>query len=225
MPGVLGRSEPQGERIREPRLHRPANPGHIAVGPYQDGVTAPSTGRSHVPTYLASVRRTQSAHGAMSRAPWPPEVEQHRSGLVQEFEDAERAGGGDQIKVGHSAAKQRVSLAEVIMNVQARHHGTEALARLLHAKELGHRIAQHRRALVAAAKRHRSHRVTQDASSNRVALGVVGVQKRFRRGSLDRPRQLSSEVYRILPTRLEALPTIWRMHVCGVAGQQNPPLR
>src|SRR4030081_4024243 len=43
---------------------------NTAVG----AVTTPSTGRSHVPTYLASISWTRSAHGAMSRPPDCPNL-------------------------------------------------------------------------------------------------------------------------------------------------------
>ena len=73
----------------------------------------------------------------MSRPPRLPEVEQHRPGLVQQGEDPQRAVGGDQVEIGHAAPEQRVALAQVVMNVQPRHHPGEALARLVHAQQLG----------------------------------------------------------------------------------------
>jgi hypothetical protein len=56
------------------------------------------------------------------------EIEEERPGVVQESKDPQRAVGGDQIEIGHAASKQRVSLVEVVMNVQARHHRGISLA-------------------------------------------------------------------------------------------------
>src|SRR4029077_104381 len=50
------------------------------------------------------------------------EVEQHRPGIVEEREDPQRTGRGDQVEVGHAASEQRVPRAEVVMNVQTGHH-------------------------------------------------------------------------------------------------------
>src|SRR6185312_732675 len=55
-----------------------------------------------------------------------------------------------------------------------------------------------------------------------MALGMIGIEEAFRRRSLDNLRQLPSQIHRILHASVEALSTIWRMHVGGVAGQQNP---
>ena len=66
------------------------------------------------------------------------------------------------------------------------------------------------------------HRGAQYAGSDRVTLGVVGVQEAFRRCPVDHLGQLPSQVHRILHADLEALSTIRGMHVCGVAGQQDP---
>ena len=54
------------------------------------------------------------------------EVEEHRPGIVQQGEDPQRAVGGDQVEIGHAASEQRVSLAEVVMNVQTGHHRGES---------------------------------------------------------------------------------------------------
>jgi len=52
-----------------------------------------------------------------------------------------------------------------------RHHRGEPSARLVHAEEFGHCVAQSLRAFVRAAKRDRRHRIAQHAGSDRVALG------------------------------------------------------
>ena len=51
---------------------------------------------------------------------------------------------------------------------------------------------------------------------------MVGIQQAFRRCLLDHLGQLPSQVHRILHTGVEALSTHRRMHVGGVAGQQDP---
>ena len=66
------------------------------------------------------------------------------------------------------------------------------------------------------------HRVAQHAGSDRVALGVVGIQEAFRRCPVDHLGQLPSQIHRILHTDVEALSTHRGMHVRGVAGQQDP---
>jgi hypothetical protein len=58
--------------------------------------------------------------------------------------------------------------------------------------------------------------------SDRVALGVVGIEEAFRRGPLDHLGQLPSQIHRILHTGLKALSAVRGMHVCGIAGQQHP---
>ena len=77
-------------------------------------------------------------------------------------------------------------------------------------------------AVVWAAKRDLRHRVAQHAGSDRVALGMVGIQEAFRRCPVDHLGQLPSQIHRILHTGVEALSTHRGMHVCGVAGQQDP---
>ena len=100
-------------------------------------------------------------------------------------------------------------------------HRGEASARLLHAEQLGHGVAQRLRAIVLAAKRDRRHRVAQHAGTHRVALGVIGIQQAFRRHALDHLGQLPSQIDCILHAGLEALPAIGRMDVRGVAGDQH----
>ena len=61
------------------------------------------------------------------------EIEQDGSGRVEQGEHAPRAAFGDDVEIGHAAAEQRVALAEVVVNVEARHHRREVSARLVHA--------------------------------------------------------------------------------------------
>jgi hypothetical protein len=142
-------------------------------------VTAPSTGSSHLPAYVASTSCTRAAHGVMSK-PRLTEVEQHGPGVVQQGEHAKRAVGGDQVQIGHAAPEQRVSLTEVVMNVQARHHPGEPFARLVHAQQLGDDVAQRIGALAGAAQHVLHQGVALYAGTDRVPLGVVGVQEAVR---------------------------------------------
>ena len=91
---------------------------NTAVG----AVTAPRTGSSHVPTYVGVDQLNPIRPWRDVEAAGLAEVEQHRPGIVQQGEDPQRAVGGDQVEIGHAASEQRVSLAEVVMNVQTGHH-------------------------------------------------------------------------------------------------------
>jgi len=72
---------------------------------------------------------------------------------VQQLEDAERAAGGHEVQIGHPASEQRMSLAEVVMNVQSGDDPDEPFARLVHACQLRHEIDQRLDALVPALER------------------------------------------------------------------------
>src|SRR5215510_15660545 len=114
--------------------------------------------------------------------------------IVQEGEDAQRAIGGDHVEVRNAAPKQRVSLPEIVANVQTGHHPAETLARFVHEEELGNGIDQGLCAVVRAAEeRDLRHRVTQYAGSDRVPLGMVSIQEAFWRRPLDHLGQLPSQ--------------------------------
>src|SRR5215212_11504110 len=53
---------------------------------------------------------------------------------------------------------------------------------------------------------------------------MVGIQEAFWGCLVDNLGQLPSQVHRILHTGVEALSTHRVMHMCGVAGQQHPPV-
>ncbi len=72
---------------------------------------------------------------------------------MEQGEEPQRAVVGGEVEIGHAASEQRMSLAEIVMNVQTGHHRGESSARLVHAEELGHCVAQRLRAVVCAAKR------------------------------------------------------------------------
>ena len=115
--------------------------------------------------------------------PKPPltEVEEYRPGTVQKADDPQRPVGGDEVKIGHAASEQWVSLAEIVVDVQTGHHRREPLARLVHPKELGDGVAQCLRTVIFATTNDRRHCVAQHAGSDRMPLGVVGVEQAFRR--------------------------------------------
>ena len=81
------------------------------------------------------------------------------------------------------------------------------VARLVHAQQLGHGVAQRLDAIVGAHERDLRHRGAQHAGSDRVALGLVGIQEAFRRCPVDHLGQLPAQVHRILHTGVEALST------------------
>ncbi len=110
------------------------------------------------------------------------------------------------------------------MDVQTRHHRRESRARLVHAEKLGDDVAQGLDAVVVAAKRGLRHRVAQHAGSDRMSLGMIGVEKAFRRCPVDDLGQLPAQIHGVLNTDAEALSTHRGMHVCGVAGQQHPSI-
>src|SRR5262249_47438208 len=146
-------AEPSGERVSEALLRQVAHPSYISVGPNQHG-SGSSYGAKH-----RKLPRTNTC-SADPPDPTPPwrnaeapgltEIEQYRSGILQQGEHPSWAVGGDQVKIGHAAPEQRVSRAEVIANVEPRHHGGIPLARLVHLKQLGHGLAQGVRPFVAA---------------------------------------------------------------------------
>ncbi len=153
------------------------------------------------------------------------EVEQDRLGLVKQGEDPTRPLRGDQVEIGHATTEHRVSLAELVVNVQAGHHRGVPLARLLHAQQVGNGVAQGIKARVAGAgESDLRHRVAQHAGSDRVAFVVIGVQKAVRRHALDHLGQLPPQVHRILHAGVESLPAHRGVHVRGVAGQQDTSL-
>src|SRR5438270_10960185 len=70
------------------------------------------------------------------------EVEEDGTGAVQQGEDARGTVRGVQVEVRHAAPEQRVSLSQVVVDVQARDHPGESPAGLFHGEELGDDVAQ-----------------------------------------------------------------------------------
>src|SRR3954471_15512585 len=70
------------------------------------------------------------------------EVEEHGPGVVQQGEDARRAGGGGQVEVGHAPADQWVARAEVVVDVETGDHSDDVPAGLVHGQQGDHRVVQ-----------------------------------------------------------------------------------
>src|SRR4029450_11605799 len=70
------------------------------------------------------------------------EVEEHGPSVVQEGEDARGTVRGDQVEVGHAPPEQRVSLAEVVVDVESAELRGDVPARLVHAQQFGHGVAE-----------------------------------------------------------------------------------
>jgi hypothetical protein len=87
------------------------------------------------------------------------EVEQQRMGIVQHFEDSNRAAGGDQVEIGHATSEQWMSLPEVIVDGEPGHQTGDVLARLLHARQLRHHIDQGLHPIVSALEHGLRHRL------------------------------------------------------------------
>ena len=105
------------------------------------------------------------------------EVEEHGPGVVQQGEDAGGAVVGVQVEVGHAPAEQRVSLPEVVVDIETGDHSGDAPARLVHAQQFGHGVAEGPAALVDASERDLRHGVLQHPGTDRVSFGVVGVEE------------------------------------------------
>ena len=70
------------------------------------------------------------------------EVEEHGPSVVQQGEHARGTVRGVQVEVGHAPPEQRVSLSEVVVDVETGDHRGDALAWLVHAQQLEHGVAE-----------------------------------------------------------------------------------
>jgi hypothetical protein len=105
------------------------------------------------------------------------EVEEHGPGVVQQGEYARGTVGGVQVEVGHAPSEQWVSVSEVVADVEAGEHRGDAPARLVHAQQFGHGVAEGLVTVVGAAERDLRHGVVQHPGTDRMPFGVVGVQE------------------------------------------------
>src|SRR3954468_19254574 len=133
-----------------------SDPRDVSVGPNQHG-SGSSDRAEHRELPHISVSSVDPLNPIR---PWSDiegagltEVEQYRSGIVQQGEHPPWAAFGDQVEIGHAAPEQRVSRTEVVVNVQTRHHPGVYLARLVQLQQLGHRLAKGVRPFVAAVDR------------------------------------------------------------------------
>ena len=69
---------------------------------------------------------------------------------MQQGEDARGTVRGVQVEVGHAPPEQRVSLSEVVVDVETGEHRSDVPARLVHAQQFGHGVAQGLVTLVGA---------------------------------------------------------------------------
>ena len=146
------------------------------------------------------------------------EVEEYRPGTVQKAEDPQQPVGGDEVKIGHAASEQWVSLAEIAVDVETGHHQPRTAC----AARPSRGAQRWCRAVPSYGHLRDEERdcVAQHAGSDRVALALVGIQEAFRRRSLDHLGKLRSQVYRVLHTDVEPLSAGRRADV--LFGYQDP---
>ena len=73
-------------------------------------------------------------------------------------------------------------------------------------------------------ERRLRHGVLEHARTDRVPLGLVGIEQALRRCAVDHLGQLPSQVHGVLDTDVESLSACRGMHVRRVAGQEHPSL-
>src|SRR5205814_10179980 len=117
-----GRSEPGAQRIGEPQLRSVSDPGYVSIRPNEHGGRSRDWAeRGELP--WTRVCRVDHLDPICPRsdleAAGLTKVEEHRAGTVQQGEDPQRAVAGDHLEIRHAAAEQRVSVAEVVVDVQA----------------------------------------------------------------------------------------------------------
>src|SRR5215813_9037491 len=112
----------------------------MSVGPDQHGVRSSDRAKHRKLPWTSTSRLDQPD----PIRPWGDveaasrtEVEQDRPGIVQQREHAQRTTCGNEVEIGHATPEQRMSLAEVVANIQTGDHRGEPLARLVHSEELG----------------------------------------------------------------------------------------
>src|SRR4051812_12842092 len=109
-------------------------PGDVAVRPNQHGaggVDLADDGKRPVAVVLGSDSIDPVRPGLEVGELVVLELEQDRSSRLQQLADAARATGYGEVEVGHAATKQRVAVAEGVVDVQAGHEPGDAVARLV----------------------------------------------------------------------------------------------
>src|SRR6266480_5030511 len=129
-----GRSKPGRKCSRQLWVREVSRPGDMSVGSDQHG-----RGRSDLakdrefpdavvpgvdqPDSIRPRRNVETAGFT--------EVEEHGPGVVQQGEDARGTVRGTQVEVGHAPPEQRVSVSEVVVDVETGEHSGDAPARLV----------------------------------------------------------------------------------------------
>src|SRR4051812_17388430 len=92
--------------------------------------------------HIGSLENRLGRHYSRFLAFWPAPALAGQSLALRKLCDAgsnrRSRVSGDQVEVRHAAPKQRMSLAEVVLDVQTGYHRGEPFARLVHAEEFGH---------------------------------------------------------------------------------------
>src|SRR5512143_4246668 len=113
----MRRSEPGGQGVSKALVRAVSDPRDVSVGPDQHGGGSsdraedrelPRTSVSSIDP-LNPIRPWSDVEGTGLT-----EIEQYRSGIVQQGEHPPRAAGGDHVEIGPAAPEQRVSRAEVV---------------------------------------------------------------------------------------------------------------
>ncbi|GCC45157.1 hypothetical protein chiPu_0029431, partial [Chiloscyllium punctatum] len=218
------RAEPSGQRFREAGAGPVSDPRHVAVRADQHcaGCRHRSE-RGQLPgAGIGGVEQLNPVGPPGDvEAAGLAKIEQRRPRLVQQCEDPSRAARRDQIEIGHAASEQWMTVAELVMQVEARHHRGKAAARLLHAQQFGDHLAQRLAARIGAVERDVRHGVAQYAGRHRMPLGLIAVEQAVRRCQLDHLGELPAQIHRVLHADIEALSAHRRMHMGGIAGQQH----
>src|SRR3979411_2422326 len=107
-----------------------SDPCNVSVGPDQDGGGS-GDHAEHGKLPLPDIFRIDQLDPVSPRsdveAAGLTELEQHRPGVVKQLEGTERAVGGHEVEIRHTASEQGVARAEVIVNVQPGDDADEVL--------------------------------------------------------------------------------------------------
>src|SRR5690606_16241567 len=95
-------------------------------------------------------------------------VEQHRTSTVQQREYAPGTVCGTDVEVGHAPSEQRMSLSEVVVNIEAGNHRGNPPAWFVHAEQFGDGVAKGLVAVVGIAERNLRHCIVQHPGTDRM---------------------------------------------------------
>ncbi len=100
-----------------------------------------------------------------------------RPSVVQQRAHARGSVRGVQVEIGHAPPEQRMSLPEVVVDVETGDHRGDAMAWLVHAQQLEHGVAESPAALIDAAERDLRHGVAQHPGTDGMPFGVIAVEE------------------------------------------------